>query len=89
MIWATLLLLQAQSGPWEGYKKDPIVRQAERLAPAIMIVSNGQTIKTISYKTMAACERARSYVSGPPAGSPAPGGGIYGPPAITYACVPR
>ena len=57
--------------------------------PAYLVISNGQTIRTIPYKSMKACERARRYVSGPPAGSPAPGGGIYGPPAVTYACVPR
>lgn len=59
------------------------------LGPAFLMISNGQTIRTIPYKTMKACERARRYVSGPPAGSPAPGGGIYGPPAVIYACVPR
>ena len=59
------------------------------VGPAYLVISNGQTIKTIPYKSMKACERARRYVSGPPAGSPAPGGGVYGPPAVTYACVPR
>jgi hypothetical protein len=57
--------------------------------PAVMIVSNYHGITTIPYKSMQACERARSYVAGPPAGSRAPDGAIYGAPAIIYRCVPR
>jgi len=46
-------------------------------------------IKTITYKTMDQCEKARTYVKGPDAGDPAPNGAIYGPPGIIYACLPR
>ena len=71
---------------------DPVVSPAPAplpRGPAYLIVSNRETIRMIPYKSMAACERARRYASGPPAGTPAPGGGVYGPPAVTYSCVPR
>lgn len=57
--------------------------------PAYLVIATPQAIRTIPYKTMAACERARRYAAGPPAGSRAPGGGVYGPPLVTYTCVPR
>ena len=83
MIIALLLLAQAAQ-PW---KKDRIVGNSN--GPALMLVNNFQSMTTISYKSMAACERARRYIVLPPAGSPAPGGAIYGAPAVTYTCVPR
>lgn len=57
--------------------------------PAMMVISSPHAIKTVPYRTMTACEKARRVVAGPPAGSPAPGGGIYGPPLVAYTCVPR
>lgn len=81
---------RSECNPFDRYPRvTPTQSPAIPPGPALLIISNHQSIRTVPYKSMKACERARRYVSGPPAGSPAPGGGVYGPPAVTYACVPR
>lgn len=89
----------AECEPWERewWQSDPVVEPnpfdkfdpKPPTGPAYLVIATPQAIRTIPYKTMAACERARRYAAGPPAGSPTPNGGVYGPPLVTYTCVPR
>lgn len=63
---------------------------AEPQRGAVMIVSRHNAGMTqIPYPSMAACERARARVQGPPMGTVLPNGAILGPPAVTFICVPR
>lgn len=79
---------------WERYPRvesNPFENYAPKLppGPAYLVIANPQTIRTIPYKTMAACERARRYAAGPPAGTRLPNGAVLGFPLVTYNCVPR
>ena len=97
MLSAALLVLLAQapsSGPWDGYKNDPIVQPAtERLGPGphTLVISDGNAMTRIDYRSGPACQRARDRVrlqtdsrltnTDPRV--------IYGPPRVTAFCVPR
>jgi hypothetical protein len=65
MILSLLVLAQAQSGPWDGYKQDPIVRSApERLGPGVhtLVIADGNAITRIDYRSGTACQRARDEI---------------------------
>lgn len=84
---------QDHCDPWDRYKPvtpnsfDKYVAKP-LTGPAFLVIATPHAIRTIPYKTMAACERARRYAVGLPAGTRLPNGAILGPLMVTYACVP-
>jgi hypothetical protein len=88
---------ECQAGEAEWWLDDPEaapkrakqVERKQQSGPAFLVIATPQAIRTVPYKTMAACERARSYAAGPPAGTRLSNGAILGPPLVTYQCVPR
>lgn len=73
---------RAEPNPFEKYAPKPPP------GPAYLVIATRQAIRTIPYKTMATCERARRYAAGPTS-ERLPNGALRGPPLVTYNCVPR
>lgn len=88
----------AECKPWERdewaefpiVKPNPFDKFDPKLppGPAYLVIATPQAIRTIPYKTMASCERARRYAVGPTS-ERLPNGVLRGPPMVTYSCIPR
>lgn len=88
---AVLLLLQAQPGPWDAYAP-----AAEKLGagPHTLVISDGNGMTRIDYKSGPSCQKARDEVrrqNAPQPPTQTPGGGYIIPPAsrVKAFCVPR
>lgn len=92
MILVLLLLAQAQSGPWDKYQSNPFADLIpERLGRGshTLVISDGNAMTRVDYKTGMACGRARDSVRRQVASPPDTAYRIYGPPTVKAFCVPR
>lgn len=91
MLATFFLLLQAQSGPWDKHATAP-----ERLSsgPHTLVISDGNGMMRIDYKTGPQCQKAKDEVRRQNAPGPiirSEGGGVLIPPPsrVKAFCVPR
>lgn len=100
MLTALLAMLLAQSGPWDGYKADPVVqpnpfdrfddptpKESFGPGPHVLMIADGAAITRVNYKTGPACAKARDAVRRQQI-VPATPGFIPGPPRVKAFCVP-
>ena len=76
---------------WEKYPVEHDARIPQRLGtgPHTLVVSDGNTMTRMEYRTGSACQRARDSVNRQVAPPAYTGGAIYGPPSVKAFCVPR
>lgn len=97
ILAAMLALVQAAQPAREPYEQVPVtgtrnpIYLPDRLGsgPHILVISDGNGMTRVPYRTGPACQRARDSVRRQVAPPPDTRSRIYGPPATRAFCVPR
>ena len=91
-----VLLIAAQVGPWASYQNKPNPfdqfdpkQQALSAGPHTLVISDGEQMTRMEYKSGALCQRARDAVRRQVASPPNTPTRIYGPSTVKALCVPR
>jgi hypothetical protein len=81
---------RAECNPWEReWQSDPVVNERLGSGPHTLVISDGEAITRMNYRSGAQCQRARDEVRRQVAPPPNTRSRIYGPPRVTAFCVPR
>lgn len=100
MLIALIVAVQtAEPGAWGGYKRDPVVRSANPFSdlipeplgrgPHTLVISDGNAMTRVDYKSGSGCGRARDAVRRQVAAPPDTPYRIYGLSTVKAFCVPR
>lgn len=96
IVLTSLFFVQPTSGAWDKYDSPTPTTEAdtqaeERLGsgPHTLIITDGEAMTKIEYKTGPQCQRARDAVRKQVAPPSDKAGRIYGPPRVKAFCVPR
>ncbi len=87
-----LLAVQAESGPWDKYQQNvfaDLIPEKLGKGPHTLVISDGNAMTRVDYKSGALCGRARDSVRKQVAPPPNTRYMIYGPPTVKAFCVPR